>query len=138
GVTYFLFGHGFAAHELFKFFYILIAIKRQTMAFAAVPAGSACFLVIAFNTFRDVVVDHKTYIWLVNAHSKSNGGYNYIYVFHQEHILMLHARLSVKAGVIGHGLDSIYLQRLGEFLNPFSAQAINNAAFAFILFYETN
>src|SRR5690606_20253025 len=54
--------------EFFEFFNVFIAVKSQTITFAAVTTSPAGFLIIALYTFGYIVVNHKSHIGLVNSH----------------------------------------------------------------------
>ena len=138
GVPYFLFGNRLAAHKFFQFFYILIAVKSQAMALAPITPRTAGLLIVAFYALGHIVVDHKPYVWLVNAHAKSNSGNHHIHIFHKEHILVLYTRFGIKAGMVGYGLNAIYLKGLCQFLYPFSAQAIDYATLPLVLLNKTD
>ena len=109
GMAYFLFGNGLSAHELFKFLYVFITIECKTVSFATVTARSSSFLVVAFNTFWNIIMNNETNIRFVNSHSKSDCRNHHIYIFHQEHILMFYAGFAIKASVIGYSFNTVDL-----------------------------
>src|SRR5690554_289411 len=108
-MPYFLFGNWLATHELFKFLNVLITVECETMSFAAIPPGATGFLIITLNGFWNIIMDHKAHIGLVYAHSKGNGRYHHIGVFHKEHVLVLYSGFPIKPCMIRNSLDSIYL-----------------------------
>src|SRR5512133_156315 len=85
----FLFGNRLALHEFFKLLDILVTIESYAIAFTTVATGASCLLVIAFETFRNIVMDNESYVGLINAHSKCNGSNNHIGFFHQKSVLIL-------------------------------------------------
>src|SRR5690606_37123793 len=85
----FLFCNWFSLEKFLQFLNVFIAVKGDAFPFAAVTSGSSGFLIVALQTFKNIVVNYKTYIRLVNSHTKSNGGNNHIGFFHQKFILML-------------------------------------------------
>ncbi|MNX86667.1 hypothetical protein D3C86_1185590 [compost metagenome] len=84
------------------------------------------------------MVNYKTNIWLVDSHTKSNRCYNDIDIFHQEHVLVFGTCFSVQSRVIRNRTDTIHLQYLRDFFYLFTAQAINNSRFSFMLFDKTD
>ncbi len=86
-----LLGHRFAFKELFKFLDIFIAVESDAIAFAIVTTATAGLLIVAFQTFRHIVMDHEANIGLVDSHSKRDGSDNNIYLLHQELVLILAA-----------------------------------------------
>ena len=52
---------------------------------------------------------HKAYIWLVYAHTKSDGGHHNDFVFAQETGLVFVANLRGQAGMIGQGVEALLL-----------------------------
>ena len=100
-MSYLLLGYRLAYHEFFQFLYILIAVESQAIALSAVAACAACLLVVALNTLRNIIVNHKAYIGLINPHTKGNGSYHYLYFFHKEHVLVLSTGLGIKPCMVG-------------------------------------
>ena len=90
-LSYFLLGYRFAYHKLFQFLYIFIRVESQAMPFTTITTSTSCFLIVTFNTFWDIVVDYKTYIGFIDTHTKGDGCYHHINLFHQEHILVFGA-----------------------------------------------
>ena len=108
------------------------------MPFATIPSGTTGFLIVAFDTLWDIMVDDKAHIGLIDAHTKGNGGHDHIHLFHQEHILILGTCFGIEPGMIGYSTHSIHLEYLGEFLDPFSAQTIDDSRLSLVLFYKTD
>ena len=124
--AYFLFCYRFALHELFQFLQVFIGIKGNALSFTPVSSGTSCFLIISFQTFRNVIVNDITYIGLINTHTESNGCHNHIYFLHQEVILILRTCCRIHACMVSAGIDAVCLQNLSKFLYFLPAQAINN------------
>ena len=82
GMTYLLLCDRFTTHEFFKLLYVFITVVCQTMTLATITTSTTRFLIITFYTFWDIVVNHKTNIWLVNTHTKGNSCNNNICIFH--------------------------------------------------------
>ena len=49
---------------------------------AVIATGSARFLIITFNTFRNIMMNHKPNIWFVYTHTKSNSSHHHINILH--------------------------------------------------------
>ena len=131
----FLFGDRFALQELVQFADILITIVCDADAFLAVTARPSGFLIIAFQTSRDVVVDDKTHIRLVDSHSECNGRHDHVHILHQKTVLVLGPDLGVQACVIRHGTYSVDYQHLSKLFDFLAAEAIYDSSLARILFY---
>ena len=84
----FLFSECFSLQKLFEFFDVFVAVKSNALSYPAVSACSTCFLVIAFDGFRDVMMNDITYIWLVYAHTKGNSSDDHLDFFHEKCILV--------------------------------------------------
>jgi hypothetical protein len=54
--------------------------KQNTFARQTVAARTAGFLIIAFDVFRQIVVNDKADVRLVDAHAKGNGRANHAHV----------------------------------------------------------
>ncbi len=102
------------------------------------PAGTARFLVIILDRLWNIIMDHKPDIGFVDPHSKCNGGDDHLGIFIQEKILPLRSQLAIEPGMIGHSLNAIGNQHIGQFLGGFAVQCINDPALAFILNNKTN
>ena len=107
--TDFLLCHRFTLHELFKFLQVFIGIKGNTLSFASISSGTSCFLIISFQTFRDIIMNNITHIRLVNTHTKSNGSYNHIYFLHQEVVLILRACCRIHSCMVCASINTIRL-----------------------------
>ncbi|MNR39581.1 hypothetical protein D3C85_1578010 [compost metagenome] len=83
------FRHRLILHEFGQFIYILLCIKSDTYPFTTVSSSPAGFLVIAFHTFRNIMVDHETHVWFIDSHTESNGCHDDFHILHQEFILSL-------------------------------------------------
>ena len=88
----FLFCHRFPLHELFQFLQVFVCIKGYALTFTAISTGAPRFLVISFQAFRDIVVNHKPHIRFINPHTESDRSHNDFHFFHQEIILILRPR----------------------------------------------
>ena len=133
-----LFGDGFALHELFEFLNILVAVKGQAVALAAVTSGASCLLVVSFERLRDVVVDHVTHVGLVDAHAEGDRGDNHLDALHEEVVLIGSARRGIHARMVGLGTDSVGDEQFGELLDLLAAQTVDDPALALVLLDEAD
>ena len=133
-----LFCNGFPLHELIEFLQVLIAVEGQTDAFATVTTGTPRLLIIALQRLRNVIVNHKAHIGLVDAHAKGDGSHNDVDLLHEEVVLRLRASGRVEASMIGSRLDIVGTQHFGQVFNLLARQAINDAALVFVLLDETH
>ena len=133
-----LFGDGLALHELFEFLNVLVTVESQAVAFAAVTAGAARLLIIAFERLGYVVMDHITHVGLVDAHAECDRGDDHVGALHQEMVLIGGARRGVHAGVVGQRLDAVGHEQFGQLLDLLAAQAVDDAALALVLLDEAD
>ena len=125
--AYFLLCHGLSLHELLQFLQVFVRIKSNTLSFASISSGTSCFLIISFQTFRNIIVNDKTYVRLVNTHTEGNGRYNHFYLFHQEIVLILRACCRIHTCMVSAGVNAIRLQNFSKFFYLLPAQAVDNA-----------
>src|SRR5699024_5276292 len=60
----------------FIHFHILSLVVKNTLSRLSIPACTACFLIVTFNIFWHIIVDHKPDIRLVNPHTESIGSHH--------------------------------------------------------------
>ena len=133
-----LLAHGFTFHELFELLQVFVRVERNAQAFTAVSSGASRLLVIAFETFGNIVMYHESNVGLVNPHAKGNGSHDHVNIFFQERILRIGAHLCIQTGVISTGLDIIGEQNAGEFFHALARKTIDNAAHTRTALDETN
>ena len=105
---------------------IFVIIESDTLTFAAVTTSAACLLVITFEALRNIVVDDETDVWLVDAHTESDGSNDDVNFFHQESVLVIAAGLCVETSVIRESAYAVSYEYFSEFFNFLTAQAIDN------------
>ena len=132
----FLLGNRLALHEFLKFLDILITVEGYTLSFLTVSAGASRLLIISFDTLRNVIVDHKADIRLVNTHSESNGRNNHIYILHKEGVLIVSTGLGIQTRMVWSSLYSIDIQKFCKFLHLLAAKTVYDTRFARVLAYE--
>ena len=115
--AYVLFGNGLAFHKVFEFLEVVFRVEYNTFAFFSVASRTPCFLVIAFQTLWNIVVDNEPDIGFVDAHAEGNGCNNDVDVFHQEIVLRLRTRFRVETGMVWCCLYVVGLQHGSQFLN---------------------
>src|SRR5664280_445063 len=124
---YFLLSNRLPLHEFLKFQNIIITVISNAVPFATVASCPSGLLIIPLKTFRYIIMYYESDVWFINAHSKSNSGYNYISLLHQELVLIQCAGSRIHTGMIRKSPDTIYLEDFSNLLYLFSAQAINNS-----------
>ena len=128
-----LFGHRFAFHELLQLLEVLACEEGDASTFTSITPGTTRFLIITFEALGYVVMDDETHVGFVDAHAKGNRCHDDIDTLHDEVVLCLGAHLALKTCMVGGGLDVVGLENLGQFLHLLTAQAIDDAALAFVL-----
>ena len=105
------------------------ALSRQ-----AVAAGAAGFLIIAFDVFREVAMDHEPDVRLVDAHAERDGGANHLHVVVDKRLLIARAFFGVHARVIRRGFYAVFQKPFGQLLSALATATIYDAAFALVFF----
>ena len=134
--TDFLFCNRFPLHKFFQFLDIFKTIISQANSFSSVTSRTSCLLVVSFQAFRNIIVNNKTYIWFINTHTKSNSSNDYVYLFHQELILIGTSSRCIHSCMIRGSLYTVNTKNFSKFFNFFTAQAVNNSGFTFVIFDE--
>ena len=133
-----LFSHWFALHKLVELFEVLVTIESKAHAFATIASGTSCLLIIAFKTLGDVVMNNETHIGFVDTHTKGYCRHDNIYLLHQEIILSLGTRCSVKTGMIGSRLDIVGTEDIGKILHFLARETIYDSALSLMLADEAD
>ena len=128
-----LFSDGFALEELLQLVNVLVAVEGDATPFATITTCAACFLIVALQGLGHVVVNDEANVRLVDAHAEGNGCHNDVHVLHQELVLDFAALTAVHARVIGQRLHAIDAERVRNLLHLFSAEAVDDAALAYVL-----
>ena len=110
---------------------VVRAVETDTLSFAAVTTCTACLLIVSFQTLRDVIVDHKTNVRLVDTHTERDRRYDHLTLLHQECVLVRTTRRSIHTGVIRTSRDTIHFQYLCQVLHLLTRQTIDDTALAF-------
>ncbi len=115
----FPFAERFILHQVLQLGDVFMRIIQDTVAFQSIPAGTTRLLVIVLYGLGYIKVNDEPDIRLIDAHSKSNGGYDHLYVFVEEQVLPFGPELAVQSRVVGNGLNAIgnpaYLPALPSF-----------------------
>ena len=119
---------GLFVNELRLFHHVAGAEKQHTFARQTVAARTAGFLVIAFDVFRQIVMDDEADVRFVDAHAEGDGRANHPHVVAQKKFLMLGALLRRQPGVIGPRLHAVLGEIGGDALGGFARLAIDDAA----------
>ena len=73
-----LFCNRLSLHKLLQLIEVFLRIEHNTDAFFTITSCSSCFLIIAFKTLWNIIVDDKTYVWFVNTHTEGYRCHNNI------------------------------------------------------------
>ena len=130
---YLLLGHRLALHEFLEFLDILVTVKGDAVATSSVSSCPSGLLIIAFYAFRNIIMYHEPHVRLVDTHSESDCGHDYVYFLHQEPVLIFRTGLGIQSGVVRQGLDTVYIEELRQFRDLFPAEAIHYSGFAGML-----
>ena len=83
---------------------IEVAIGIEHIAFCLhirITPSAPSFLHIVFQRVTDIIVNHQTYVFLVNPHSESRSGNNHFYLTTHEGILVLNFVCRLHLAVVG-------------------------------------
>ena len=79
---------GFLVNEPHLLHAVAGAEQQQTFAGQAVAPRAAGFLVIAFDVFRQIVMNHEADVRLVDAHAERNGGADHARLVAEKRLLI--------------------------------------------------
>src|SRR5882724_10696580 len=131
--AHFTFAERFVLHEMLQLGDILMRIIKDTISFQPITARTAGLLVIVLDGFRYVEMDDEPDVRLVDAHPECNSGYDHLHILVEEKILPFRTQLTVQAGMVGHGLDAIGDQHIGQLFRCFPVERIDDTALALVL-----
>ena len=131
-----LFGNRFALHKLIQLLQVFLGIEGDAHTLAAVTSCTSRLLVVALQRLRNVVVDDKTHVGLVNTHAEGDGSHDDVNLLHQEVILCLRAQCRLQTCMVGSRLDVVSLQYLCQFLHLLTRQTVDDAALSRVLLDE--
>ena len=112
--------------ELSKRYKITYLIKQNSLARKTVTTSTSYFLIIALYTFRQIVMNNKANITLINTHTKSNRCAHHIYFVFNKCFLNIISFLSRKSSMISLGTNTFFLKFLSHHFCSFSTHAIYN------------
>ena len=112
--------------KLSKRYKITYLIKQNSLARKSVTSSTSYLLIIALYTFRQIVMNNKAHITLVNTHTKSNRCAHHIYFVVNKCFLHIVSLLSRKSSMISLGTNTFFLKFLSHHFCSFLAHAIYN------------
>ena len=83
-------------------------------------------------------MDDISDVGLVDAHTESDCRHDDVYLLMKEGVLVFASHRGLHPGMVGKRADIVDLQKLRHLLHLLSAEAIDDAAFAFVLLYEAD
>ena len=110
--------------KLSKHYKITYLIKQNSLARKSVTSSTSYLLIIALYTFRQIVMNNKAHITLVNTHTKSNCCAHHIYFVVNKCFLHIVSFISRKSCMISLGTNTFFLKFLGHHFCCFPAHAI--------------
>ena len=125
--------HRLVLHKLLQLSQVLACVESNADAFASVASSTSGLLIVAFQTLRDIIVDNKSYIRLVDTHTEGDGSHNHVETLHQEVVLGLRTGGRIQTGMIRCSLDVVSLQHLGQLLHLLSRQTIDDTTLTWML-----
>src|SRR5262247_1059912 len=85
------------------------------------------FLIITFNAFWQIKMNHETYIRFVDAHAKSDGGNDNLHIIADESFLIFLALHIFQPCVIWANGIALHAQIGTEFINVAARETIDDA-----------
>ena len=113
------------------------AEKQQTFAWQSISTCASRLLIIAFDVFRQIVVNDEAHVRFVDAHAEGDGGANHADFVANEEFLIGRARLRIEACVIRRGFDPVRAQTRRDILRAISALAVNDSAITWPHLHKT-
>jgi predicted AAA+ superfamily ATPase len=90
----------FLIDEVFYLLNISVTVQHQAMRFQPVPSGPSDFLVIAFNVFGQIEMNHETNIGFINPHAECNGSHDNLHIIPDKCFLVAVTFHSRQAGMV--------------------------------------
>ena len=133
-LAYLLLGYRLALHELFELLNILVAVKGDAAALAAVAARTPRLLVIPLQALGNIVMDDETDVGFVNTHAESYRRHDDIGLLHQEGILIPRPCGGIHSRMVRQGLDAVGDEQFSQLLDLLAAETVDDARLPFVLF----
>ena len=100
-------GSVFLRDEVFDLGAVAVGEEEHAARRIAVAARAARLLIVAFEVARQVVVDHRAHVGLVDAHAEGDGGDQHRHLVADEARLIGRALLGGQPGVVGQRGDAV-------------------------------
>src|SRR6185437_2717207 len=105
--------------------------QQKTFARQTVASGASGFLIIAFNVFWQIVVNHETDVWFIDAHAESNGRTNHARFVAEKFFLITRTSIAFHSRLIRQRGDAVLGKFSRKVVGGFARLTINDATFIF-------
>src|SRR5690606_39642738 len=102
-----------------------MTVEHQADAFHPVATCTTRYQVVAFQRLGYVVMNYKSDIRLVDAHTERNGGHHDVDFFIQKIILVFHPHVCIEPCMIRDGLEAVHVEQLGDLLDLLPAETVD-------------
>ena len=102
-------------------------IEQDSLCRQAITASPSSFLIIGFDIARNVIVDHKAHVGLVDPHAESHGRHHDLDIITLERFLDPGPLIMLHPGMICRRTDSTLIELFADLLHPLAAVAVDNA-----------
>ena len=123
-----IFGWKGCAEVHFLGAFVVRAIQQHGIGFLPISSRSSRFLKISLYRVRTIVMNHNSYVGLVDAHAESVGGNHNLFVALQPCLLMCIFDCGFKSGMKKSSGKSMLTEIFGQFLCGFTAPHIHDGA----------
>ena len=111
---------------------ILSAVKEDALGLSPVSAGPAGFLIVGFQTFGHLVMNHIAHIALVDTHAEGIGSHHDRHIIKGKIFLGLAAVFIFHTCVVAACIDAPPAEQVIHRIHRFPGGAVNNAAFLLV------
>ena len=122
--------------EIFLLGLVSIGIEEDALGGQSVPSGPPCFLVVAFQVFWQVVVDHETYVRLVDAHAEGDGRHHYGSLVADEPVLHGAACFRFQPSMVCLCPEASPGEGMGHFFRGLAGNTVDNGRLAAVFFQQ--
>ena len=117
----------FLRNEIADFLQIRVAEQQQAVGVFAVAPGASDLLIIAFDVLRQIVMQNKANVRLIDAHAEGDGRHHDLRVVADERLLIALPRRVLHSGVIRLHGKMLPRERVGHVLDLLARRAIDDA-----------
>ncbi len=115
-------------HQPPRHHHILRAKQQQRLGGESITSGASGLLIVALDILRQIVVNHKAHIGLVDPHTEGDRRHHHIDLIAHELLMHLFTGRCRQPGMVGGGVVPGQAQLLRQLLHSLATERIDDAA----------